>query len=397
MTTDEKVEVKLSTKEVFYKLRVLDVQQERRLLLIQKMIRVIHTQIAELKFQVAHIAPPPPSYTEDIAEHARLLRLGERSTSKDLDLEWDKDSNNFDFDVAETKPKSVNLLEVTVESEESAFRPGKNSLFCDTSRNDSRISCTELANLHSDYNLEFVLFSNKKLTIANFVLYANLDDEEVGMWAGAPENSSFFKNYNMVNLAMAKDEAIAYMARITTNSNKICTKEINASFHPEDGLGDDDRFNNSEVFSNISLGVVEAGRYGQFAATEETSNIGEVWHTTQEHFCLLDQNFSQSNINESGPQTTSHQIKESQSCPKAGSKILNNHGTSYNERTSSRSVDKKEINSSTPRSENGTGEICNVCHSLNCTDLICWIHTPNEDSALKPKSQTKGVNHPILS
>jgi len=120
MKIGEKVEFKLSTKEAYYKLRVMDVQQERRLLLIQKEMRTLEGESTRQKSPAINTPfKHSPYQAEDLNDHARLLRLGERVTSKTTHLEWDKDSDDIEFDNDESKVESGNLFEFSGESEQN--------------------------------------------------------------------------------------------------------------------------------------------------------------------------------------------------------------------------------------------------------------------------------------
>jgi len=374
MTTDEKVEAKLSAKEACYKLRVLDVQQERRLLVIQEKMRIIESQPVKLKPRVPHFPSYTGSYyTEDTADHARTLRLGERVTSTNPDLEWDKDFDSFDYDNAETETNvdSIGLLEFTGESEEGILGLGKTSTFLNNSLHDSYISCVEKAELQSAYNLEFVLCAVKKLTMENFVRYANLADDEVGMWTGPVENSSFFKNYNTVKLDIAQDEAIEYMARKSMVDINLHTKEINAIFHAEDRRGVHALFKESEECTTTTSEAIKAkvnGFNAQLTELEESCNAGAVMHNTQEEPHMVDQFLSQLNVNDSGPKTISQQIEESQTRFDIGhTGAFNSVGPSENR------VVNGPKGSVEVQPDISAGEICKVCRCLDCTDLICWF------------------------
>ena len=133
MNTDEKTDVKLSTKVACYKLQLLDVQQECRLVQIQKDMSTIDTRNAECKLRAAQSLPiVPPVYDEDTADHARLLRLGERVTSNNPDLEWDKNSDDIHLNDITLEFKSEPLVDFTTEMEEDLFNQGETSKLLNT-------------------------------------------------------------------------------------------------------------------------------------------------------------------------------------------------------------------------------------------------------------------------
>ena len=241
----------------------------------------------------------------------------------------------------------------------------------------------ELAGLRSAYDLEFVLFANKKSTISNFVLYANLDNDEIGTWACPVENSSFFEKHNSNNLDIAQYKAIDYMAQKAADNTDLYSKQINVMLHTE-GEGEVRApFEEPQEYGSAPVGTEDSGLHAGFRESNELNSTGTVldtsWRGTLDKADLL---LNQLDTADFGPKTISQQIKESQYALRAAKSRLRNTRTSDSEKTTNGVIESGISNSLVPAWGNGKSDICKVCRSVNCIDLICWYRAPGEDSIL---------------
>lgn len=129
MSQEEVDEVKLATKEAYYKLRLLDAHQALRILVNQKSTRIVESRIAKIKPRVFETPSKPRRiYTEDTGDHARLLRLGERVTFNNPDFEWDKDSDDIKVDDEDGETDTEDLLDLSVNSGVNSSSEGRSSI-----------------------------------------------------------------------------------------------------------------------------------------------------------------------------------------------------------------------------------------------------------------------------
>lgn len=200
---------------------------------------------------------------------------------------------------------------------------------------------------------------------------ANLADDEVKMWAGSVENFSYFEHYNTADLSTAQHKAISYMGRKTVRNTDLYTKEINAELYANDGEGLHAPFKEQAEFINTKSTAVKTGGssvHAHFHVSQETSNVHAIIPTLQDKPNEVEHLLIQLDLDDSGPQTISQQIKESQyRLEAAGS-----HSASFKERRPRFVADKTANSNRTPILEYGTSEICQICQTINCTDLTCW-------------------------
>lgn len=264
---------------------------------------------------------------------------------------------------------------------------------------------TELAELRGAFSLEFVLFSNKREAIKSFALYAELDDEEIGLWFDSADNLSFFDNYGKVTtFEEARLNADKYMAQkgiksfdnkqecqqpppVLTYQETAYREHITAALNIMDSIiyPTDDKWEEL-INAQSPIQTKNVGPHAQLSGFDELRSTGEVSETAFRGTAdKADRLVAQLEIADSGPKTISQQIKESQSRHEAGNSQLTKSSAAVRQGISNDAIDNEISNNSPPTLENGVDDICKVCQSLNCTELICFIQ-------VKTLNRSGGVN-----
>ncbi|KAG9241601.1 hypothetical protein BJ878DRAFT_545079 [Calycina marina] len=138
---------------------------------------------------------------KNIGEHARTLRLDERPTLNNIELEWDKDSVDGGFD---------DTIDESAASEDFLEFSGEVDIDLSDIKAELRAS---LGKVRRDLNLEHVLFLDKRHTVKEMTLHGNPDEVEIEHWARYSENDHLFKG----TIEFQAREAALKYSTITAN------------------------------------------------------------------------------------------------------------------------------------------------------------------------------------